>query len=97
MPPLWAIVPANVLASSLPPVIGKASESLPIGAAAMPRLCSAFAAPGSSATVVAPPVSATVFGLARDGHGAEPQPRLEQVRVEGGVERLGGGAGERDA
>ena len=64
IPPLWAIVPANVLASSLPPVIGKASESLPIGAAAMPRLCSAFAAPGSSVTVVAPPVSATVLGLA---------------------------------
>ena len=41
IPPLWVIVPANVLASSLPPVIGNASESPPIGAAVMPRLCSA--------------------------------------------------------
>ena len=33
MPPLCVIVPANVLASTRPPVIGKASESEPIGAA----------------------------------------------------------------
>ena len=45
-------------------MIGKASESLPIGAAVMPRLCSAPAAPGSSVTVVAPPVSSTVLGFA---------------------------------
>ena len=64
IPPLWAIVPANVLASSVPPVIGNDSESLPIGAAVIPRLCSALAAPGSSVTVVAPPVSSIVLGLA---------------------------------
>ncbi len=65
IPPLWAIVPAKVLASTRPPVIGNASESEPIGAAAIPRLCSAEAAPASRVTVVAPPVSPTLRGLAR--------------------------------
>ena len=64
---------------TLPPVIGKASESPPIGAAAMPRLCSACGAPGSSVTVVALPSSATVLGLAVHGHGAEPQALLNSV------------------
>ena len=64
IPPEWLIVPANVFASSSPPVIGNASASEPIGAAVMLRLCSALAAPGSSVTVVAPPVSSTVFGRA---------------------------------
>ena len=88
MPPLCVIVPANVLASTRPPVIGKASESEPIGAAVMPRLCSAAPAPASSVTVVAPPVSATEVGLAVSDTVPSRSPRLNSVRRERRVERL---------
>ena len=65
IPPLCVIDPANVFAFTVPPVIGNASELEPIGAAAIPRLCSAAPAPASSATVVVPDASETVSGVAR--------------------------------
>ena len=69
-PPLWVMLPASVLASTLPPVIGKARlpSGLAVagaaGAAAMPSEVSACAVPGSSASEVAPPVKAIWPGVA---------------------------------
>ena len=45
----------------------------------MPRLCSAAPAPASSVTVVAPPVSATVVGLAVSDTVPSRSPRLKSV------------------
>ena len=61
--------PANVLAFTLPPVIGNVEAvgsgvAGSTGAAVMPSDASADAAPGSSASVVEPPASSTWAGLA---------------------------------
>jgi hypothetical protein len=64
IPPECRTRPASEAASTLPPVIGNARPASPAlagasGAAAIPRLCSAAAAPGSSASVVSRPVKTT--------------------------------------
>ena len=98
IPPLWVIVPANVLASSLPPVIGKASESRADrrGGDAEARAARS-AAPGSSVTVVAPPVSAIVLGLAVTATVPSRRPFLNSVVWKVALSALAAALGERDA